>query len=92
MSLRKISEHGNKEGGAASAIRLLQWNILADGLGDDGFLSTEYSPIQEAGGDGAGYEASRFMALVRAAKQQDRAGGLVDKMGALKAAEKTAKK
>eukprot|EP00588_Corethron_pennatum_P021611 CAMPEP_0194324738 /NCGR_PEP_ID=MMETSP0171-20130528/28829_1 /TAXON_ID=218684 /ORGANISM="Corethron pennatum, Strain L29A3" /LENGTH=449 /DNA_ID=CAMNT_0039083707 /DNA_START=124 /DNA_END=1470 /DNA_ORIENTATION=+ len=74
-------------------VRLLQWNILADGLGDDGFLSTEYSPIHAGSGDSdVGYEASQFMAMVRAAKQQDLADGIVEKMGELKTAEKALKK
>lgn len=45
---------------ASNGLRLLQWNVLADGLGHDGFIVNEFMP------DG-------FLEQVRHAKQQDEA-------------------
>jgi len=74
-------------------IRLLQWNILADGLGDDGFLATEFSPIFEsADTNSKGYAANDFMKLVREAKLADTASGMTTKFSKLKGEEKKLKK
>mmetsp|Transcript_27285 Transcript_27285/g.34845 ORF Transcript_27285/g.34845 Transcript_27285/m.34845 type:complete len:519 (+) Transcript_27285:52-1608(+) len=77
----------------ATSIRLLQWNILADGLGEDGFLATEFSPIFEsADTNSKGYAANDFMKLVREAKLADTASGMTTKFSKLKGEEKKLKK
>jgi exonuclease III len=70
-------------------IRLMQWNVLADGLGEDGFLTTEFSPIHESSAAGAeSYEASKFMKMVRQAKEKDIASGVIKTMKYLKMEQK----
>mmetsp|Transcript_14133 Transcript_14133/g.19769 ORF Transcript_14133/g.19769 Transcript_14133/m.19769 type:complete len:125 (+) Transcript_14133:30-404(+) len=77
----------------ATSIRLLQWNILADGLGEDGFLATEFSPIFEsADGSSKRYAANDFMKMVREAKLADTASGMTSKFSKLKGEEKKLKK
>ncbi|CAJ1949285.1 unnamed protein product [Cylindrotheca closterium] len=76
-----------------TTIRVLQWNILADGLGQDGFLSTEFVPIRESSAATAnGYEAIQFMQMVREAKVDDAKSGAIQAMNDLKKAEKKLKK
>lgn len=76
-----------------TTIRVLQWNILADGLGRDGFLSTEFVPIRESSAANAKkYEANQFMQLVREAKIEDTKSGAIQAMNDLKKAEKRLKK
>jgi len=71
----------------------LQWNVLADGLGQDGFLSTEFSPIRESpSSNSKKYEASQFVLLVRQAKLDDAKSGAIQAMNNLKKAEKKLKK
>mmetsp|Transcript_520 Transcript_520/g.862 ORF Transcript_520/g.862 Transcript_520/m.862 type:complete len:530 (-) Transcript_520:438-2027(-) len=77
----------------ATSIRLLQWNILADGLGEDGFLATEFSPIFEsADAESKSYAANDFMKMVREAKLADTASGMTSKFSKLKGEEKKLKK
>mmetsp|Transcript_14128 Transcript_14128/g.19755 ORF Transcript_14128/g.19755 Transcript_14128/m.19755 type:complete len:516 (+) Transcript_14128:219-1766(+) len=77
----------------ATSIRLLQWNILADGLGEDGFLATEFSPIFEsADAKSKSYAANDFMKMVREAKLADTASGMTNKFSKLKGEEKKLKK
>ena len=65
--------------------KLLQWNILADGLGNDGFLSTEFEPIRENSKPNAkSYQAVEFMTLVREAKLSDKSSGVLKDMNDLK--------
>merc|ERR1712138_106645 len=65
--------------------KLLQWNILADGLGNDGFLSTEFEPIYENSKPNAkSYQAVEFMTLVREAKLSDKSSGVLKDMNDLK--------
>ncbi|KAL3939628.1 MAG: hypothetical protein SGBAC_005675 [Bacillariaceae sp.] len=84
---------GNCTTKSEKSIRLLQWNILADGLGKDGFLSTEFVPIRESSAATAKkYKADEFMKLVRQAKVDDGNSGAVQAMNDLKKAEKRMKK
>eukprot|EP00527_Entomoneis_sp_CCMP2396_P004847 CAMPEP_0198141036 /NCGR_PEP_ID=MMETSP1443-20131203/4104_1 /TAXON_ID=186043 /ORGANISM="Entomoneis sp., Strain CCMP2396" /LENGTH=503 /DNA_ID=CAMNT_0043803641 /DNA_START=78 /DNA_END=1586 /DNA_ORIENTATION=- len=70
-------------------IRLMQWNILADGLGEDGFLTTEFSPIHESSAAGAErYQSTEFMNMVRKAKEEDVASGKIKTMKYLKVEQK----
>jgi len=70
---------------AAEKVRVFQWNILADGLGDDGFFSTEFEPIHETKKTGcSSHTASDLMKLIRKAKQEDRENGVIDKLNEVK--------
>jgi hypothetical protein len=74
-------------------VRLLQWNILADGLGNDGFLTTEFSPICESlDPDAKGYTSIEFMKMVREAKLADKRSGATETFANLKIEEKKLKK
>lgn len=74
-------------------IRVLQWNILADGLGEDGFLSTEFSPIRESNEpDAKRFDPNEFMKLVRVAKEEDKTSGMIQTMKKLKSEQKKSKK
>lgn len=74
-------------------IRLMQWNVLADGLGADGFLATEFSPIRESSAAGSGgFEATKFLEMVRRAKEEDLSSGVITTMKRLKIEEKRLKK
>jgi len=95
--LKTLANHSplrkRKSKSKATTIRLLQWNILADGLGEDGFLATEFSPIFEsADAKSKSYSANEFMKLVREAKLADTASGMASKFSELKGAEKRLKK
>lgn len=74
-------------------IRIAQWNILADGLGIDGFVATEFLPIREtSSATSAKYEATQFMELIRQAKEDDTKNGIIEAMNELKKTEKKLKK
>jgi endonuclease/exonuclease/phosphatase family metal-dependent hydrolase len=76
-----------------STIRVAQWNILADGLGQDGFVATEFVPIREtSAATSKKYGAVEFMELIRIAKQEDTKTGIMKALGDLKKAEKKLKK
>ena len=76
-----------------STIRVAQWNVLADGLGKDGFVAAEFVPIREtSAATSAKYEAMQFMELIRKAKIDDKESGVIKAMNELKKAEKKLKK
>lgn len=57
-------------------VRILQWNILSDGLCNDGFLSTEFQAIRESSEPNArSYSPTEFISMVREAKEADRESG-----------------
>jgi len=70
-------------------IRVLQWNILADGLANDGFLSTEFSPIYENSKKKKGLNVKDFINLVQKAKLSDIDNGMVKKHVQLKKLKRT---
>eukprot|EP00980_Cylindrotheca_fusiformis_P005455 scaffold1169_cov120-Cylindrotheca_fusiformis.AAC.5 len=77
-------------------LRLMQWNILADGLGEDGFLTTEFSPIHEiisSETDGSkSFPANEVIKMVRQAKSEDMANGSIHAMKRLRVEKKRLKK
>jgi len=83
--MSNISSSSSSSSKEDTKIRLLQWNILADGLGNDGFLSTEFNPVYESSDpDSKSYESNDFMRMVREAKKADIASGMTETMKELK--------